>query len=674
MIQNWSLKKKLTLVTMTTSLAALGLSTLGFLLYDLLEYRKGMRQDLLTEAQIVGATSTAALVFSDERAALEILQGLSRRRTIITASVYDAQDALLTSYPPSEPAPPKLGEARGLSQSRGGIIRVEWPTYLDRQKIGTIVIESDDRDFKKRALNYLFIVMGLMVLSSSVAFLLSSKLRKLITNPIVELKHAMEEVSASRDYSLRVPKKSSDEIGELIDGFNSMIREIHRAERELRTLNDSLEQRVAERSQAAEERAQALTESEKRLRQAKELAEQASQTKSAFLANMSHELRTPLNAIIGYSEMLEEELGELGQTAHLQDVSKIQGAGKHLLSIISDILDLSKIEAGPVQIDPESFDLRALIEDVAATVEPIASKKSNRVLISAPEEIPMYSDQTKVRQVLMNLISNACKFTQSGTVTLCAQEEIDTGMVTVEVQDTGIGIDPEHIEGIFEPFVQAEVSTTRKYGGTGLGLPISRKFCQLLGGDLSGASATGIGSTFTMRIPAVYVPNSPPQANDTTQNEPVIEQSTVAVSCSDCVVDCATDSVVVIEDDKNASELLARLISRQGLKAIQCDNALKGIKEAKQRRPIAITLDIQMEDLDGWGTLKILKNDPQLCNIPVIVLTVVDDKARALKLGAFDYLTKPLDIEEFQATIGKCRSIYQTGNAVREIGTELSPV
>ena len=287
MIQKWSLKKKLILVTMTTSIAALAFSTFGFLLYDLLEYRKGMHQDLLTEAQIVGATSTAALVFSDEQAALDILQGLSRRRSFIEASIYDAQDNLLATYPSVERGATQLTEGRRLFQSRGGrIIRVEWPTYLDRQKIGTIVIESDDRDFKKRTLTYLLIVTGLTVLSSSLAFLLSWKLGRLITNPIVELKQAMKDVSIDRDYSLRVPKKSSDEIGELIDGFNSMIGEIHGAEQELRKLNDSLEQRVAERSQAAEERAEALIESEKRLRHAKELAEQANQTKSAFLANM----------------------------------------------------------------------------------------------------------------------------------------------------------------------------------------------------------------------------------------------------------------------------------------------------------------------------------------------------------------------------------------------------
>jgi signal transduction histidine kinase len=507
MFQNWSLKKKLTLVTMTTSIVALTLSALGFFIYDLVEYRSTMRQDLLTEAQVVGATSTAALVFSDEKIAQDILQSLSRRRAILSAGIYDGQDMLLAGYPPSATPAPRLDQLTGLSQT-GSVIRVVWPTYLDRQKIGTIVIESDDREFKKRALHYLAILMGLTILSTTVAFLLSSGLRKLITNPILQLKAAMEEVSASRNYSLRVPKKSSDEIGELIDRFNSMIFEIERAEQELRTLNDSLEERVAERSQAAEERAQALAESERRLRQAKELAEQASHTKSAFLANMSHELRTPLNAIIGYSEMLEEEFEQKGETTFLRDVAKIQSAGRHLLSVISDILDLSKIEAGRVQIDPQHFDLSDVIADVVSTIEPIAAKNSNHVTISVPESILVFSDQTRIRQVLMNLLSNACKFTQSGTVHISARYEQQSGSAIVEVRDTGVGIEASQVERIFEAFVQADASTTRKYGGTGLGLPISRRFCQLLGGDLVAASTPGKGSVFTMRIPIRY--GSPP--------------------------------------------------------------------------------------------------------------------------------------------------------------------
>jgi signal transduction histidine kinase len=504
MIQIWSLRRKLALVTMATSISALALSTLGFLVYDLAEYRKSMRRDLLTEAQIVGASSTAALVFSDGKAALENLEELSHRRTVLAASIYDADGNLLASYPPSEWAALHLNQVRN-TESADGIIRVDWPTYLDRQKIGTVVLHSDDRDFRKRAANYLMIVAGLMVVSLSVAFLLSTGLRKLITNPIIDLKHAMHAVSASGDYTLRVPKESPDEIGDLIDGFNAMISEIHHAESELLNLNDNLEERVAERSQAAEERTEALVESEKRLRLAKDMAERANQTKSAFLANVSHELRTPLNAIIGYSEILDEELREEGQTAHVADIARIRSAGRHLLTIINDILDLSKIEAGHTQVFTESFDLCLVIEEVIATVEPLAAKRTNRLTVTMPESLMMCTDQMKIRQVLINLLSNACKFTDHGLIHLRAHLDSSSSWAIVEVQDNGIGISRDQLERIFEPFVQAETATTRKYGGTGLGLPISRKFCRLLGGDLVVRSAPRSGSSFTVRIPTEYL-------------------------------------------------------------------------------------------------------------------------------------------------------------------------
>jgi PAS domain S-box-containing protein len=267
-----------------------------------------------------------------------------------------------------------------------------------------------------------------------------------------------------------------------------------KAAEELRALNDHLEQRVAERSQAAE--------------QAKELAEQASRTKSAFLANMSHELRTPLNAIIGYSEMLEGDLQEPGETHTdrvVADVAKIKSAGKHLLSIINDILDISKIEAGRAQVSAGDFDLHELVREIMPTIEHIAAKNSNRISVMLPDQLSMYSDETKIRQVLINLLSNACKFTHSGEVLLRAKRESDAGWVTIEVQDTGIGMDPEHLDRVFEPFVQADASTTRKYGGTGLGLAISRKFCELLGGDLTAHTVPGAGSTFVVRIPTTCV-------------------------------------------------------------------------------------------------------------------------------------------------------------------------
>jgi signal transduction histidine kinase len=258
---------------------------------------------------------------------------------------------------------------------------------------------------------------------------------------------------------------------------------------EMSALNETLELRVAERSES--------------LLIAKELAEQASRAKSAFLANITHELRTPLNAIIGYSEMLHEEALELGHTESLEDLLKIRTAGKHLLSLINDLLDISKIEAGKVQIYVEPFDLGDALRDVLSTIQPLAMKNRNSLKITCNQSMPMMSDRRKVCQVLINVSSNACKFTEGGTisVTVSRHRSIHGDLAEIRVSDTGIGMEPELLEQLFEPFVQADVSATRKFGGTGLGLAISRKFCRLLGGDISVSSAPGKGSTFNITLP-----------------------------------------------------------------------------------------------------------------------------------------------------------------------------
>lgn len=407
---------------------------------------------------------------------------------------------------------------------------------------------------------------------------------------------------------------------------------------------------------------------ETELLRAKESAETASRTKSQFLANMSHELRTPLNAIIGYSEMLQEEAQEDGLDNFTPDLKKINGAGKHLLALINDILDLSKIEAGKMDLYLEDFEVNAMIKDVSATIQTLVGRKKNQLVVDCPPNIgTIRADLTKVRQALFNLLSNAAKFTENGTLTLQVRRisENNSDTLTFAVTDTGIGMTPEQMGRLFEAFSQADASTTRKFGGTGLGLAITRRFARMMGGDVLVESAPGEGSTFTLMLPAVVAPAAASDANDSAGPE-----TTPAAPGGE-----AGDIVLVIDDDPAARDLMFRFLTKEGFQPQTASNGEEGLRLAKVLRPVAITCDVMMPGMDGWAVLQALKADPDLCDIPVIMLTMVDDKNLGYALGATDYLTKPLDrdrlsaiLKRHQCTSGVCRVlIVEDDDPTREM-------
>ena len=393
-------------------------------------------------------------------------------------------------------------------------------------------------------------------------------------------------------------------------------REIYATNVRLQQLNNDLEELVRQRT--AE------------LAAARDEAVRASQAKSDFLASMSHELRTPLNAIIGYSEMLLEESDELLRPEIRPDLEKICGAGKHLLSLINDILDLSKIEAGKMNVFVESFDVVTLLADVRATIEPLMGRNSNTFEVRCGADLgTLHSDQTKVRQILFNLLSNAAKFTRMGRVTLAATRPTrgDGERLEFEVSDTGIGMTPEQVVGLFKPFSQADASTTRYYGGTGLGLAITQHFCRMLGGDVTVESEYGKGSTFTITLPVVR-PEAVPEVP-----LPAAEQS-------------ANGTVLVVDDERAARDVLGSALTQEGYRVVTATGGQDGLRLARHEKPDAIILDVIMPDLDGWAVLRSLKADADLCKIPVILVTVLGDRDMGIALGAAEHLTKPVDPKE----------------------------
>ena len=363
---------------------------------------------------------------------------------------------------------------------------------------------------------------------------------------------------------------------------------------------------------------------------ARDFAEAASQYKSAFLANMSHELRTPLNAIIGYSEMLQEEAKDLALTEFVPDLQRIHGAGKHLLGLINDILDLSKIEAGKMPLYLEDFDIAEMIRDVAATVQPLVAKNRNRLAVHCPEGVGhMRADVTKVRQTLFNLLSNACKFTDQGDIELTVERQDER--IHMRVRDTGVGMTPEQQSRLFEAFTQADLSTSKKYGGTGLGLAISRRFCRMMDGDLHCESEPGKGSTFTVVLPL--------HVKDT-----AVTDSTERAASPEPAGDIVPgNTVLVIDDDANVLDLMKRSLTREGFHVVLAPDGRTGLEYARKFNPSIITLDVMMPGMDGWAVLNQLKADAELSHIPVIMVTIVDAQNMGFSLGAVEYLTKPID-------------------------------
>ena len=393
-------------------------------------------------------------------------------------------------------------------------------------------------------------------------------------------------------------------------------------------------QTFAAQSVLAIQNARLFSEIEEKSRQ----LETASQHKSQFLASMSHELRTPLNAIIGLTDMLVNNAPRFGTEKALEPLRRVHRAGTHLLGLINQVLDLSKIEAGKLELNLESVSIEPLVEEVVGTARPLAEQNKNTLSVECPRDLPpIEADAMRLRQIILNLLSNACKFTKGGDVKLHVTTALREGRQFVEIAviDSGIGMTAEQMSRLFEEFSQADASTARQYGGTGLGLAITRRLCQMMGGDVTVASELGKGSTFTVNLPLVATRQ---EATETVEDER------------------SDECVLVIDDDTTARELIADYLRQDGFAVITAAGGREGLKRAKEHRPIAITLDVIMPDIDGWTVLAALRGDPELADTPVVMATIMDEQRRGMALGAVGYLTKPIERDKLVELVRRYRA------------------
>ena len=642
-----SIRQKLSLMTMIITGFALFLTCGIIVWFGILRFKEQTHRELSIFADLIGNSIRSALEFKEIVGVEElprVMNSLVVNPNIICGCVYGKADERLAAYvahrqktlPPQHPPPPGF--------HRQNLSFVKPITSSNGEKLGTIFLQTDLGTQKSFLWKWIPVMVGSLLFAWLVAFLFAVRVQKVITEPILQLLQTTRKVSTDKDYSVRATRFARDELGQLVDGFNEMLEQVQTRDQELQKHREHLEEEVAARTLELTCVNRELIAATEKAEETRLCAEHANQAKSKFLATMSHELRTPLTAIIGFSEMLCTEIEADGNTSSLEDLRRIHSSGKHLLDLINSILDLSKIEAGKMDFHIESFEVSGLIQDVTGAFQPLVQKKANALIIEAADQVgQMQTDLIKLRQCLLNLLSNANKFTEKGTITLSvsrtARQCID--WMTFRVRDTGIGMTEAQMGRIFEAFSQADSSISRKYGGTGLGLALTKQFCEMLGGNIQVESSIGCGSTFTIELPC-----APPKSRARTP---------VSLAPSGRLISPVRRSgcILVIDDDPAVHKILADALQDQGYQLAFASNGAEGLDLARKLRPAVITLDVIMPQMDGWMTLSLLKADPELADIPVIMLTMSSQREFGFAMGVTEYLGKPIERERLLSVLRK---------------------
>jgi len=633
-----SITKRLTRMNILVSGAALLIAGAAFVGYDWVSFREAMVHNLSIQAQIAGSNSVSALLFNDPQSAENTLSALKAAPNIVSAGIYtldgqpfatysrDATGHLLTL-----PAiPPGQIEGHGFKDGQLVVVR---KIVFEGKPTSIVYIRSDLNEMNHRLKRYAVIAAIVLAASLIAALLVASIFQRAVAEPIVHLAEIARIVSSDKNYSLRAtPTGNRDEPDILIHAFNDMLSQIQQRDDALRDAHRELEERV-------EARTAQLAAANKELERQNREVERATQLKSQFLASMSHELRTPLNAIIGFSDLLAEKIA--GQLTDKQErfVGHVRDGARHLLQLINDILDLSKIESGLLELRRETFSVSEAMPEVLSVIRPLAMAKKIRIE-DAEETFSVSADRVRFKQILYNLLSNALKFTPEGG-RVRVEGSSNGSLVCISVSDTGVGIRPEDQQLIFEEFRQAGETTRGVKEGTGLGLAITKRLVERQGGTIRVTSELGKGSCFSFTLPA---------GRAASQVQPEISPKACAV---DPLEEGRKPLVLVVDDEPPARELLASYLEGEGYTVTTVGSGAEAVEKACQLRPDAITLDILMPGGSGFGTLSELKKTAETAHIPIIVVSVVDQKEMAFTLGAADYLVKPVQKSVLLAALRK---------------------
>lgn len=614
------------------------------------------REDLNSLTDIIALNAGSALVFEDKRAAQETLNSLKEKKQIISAYIFDTTDSIFAHYRSNNSThtvnPFQL--LKEATNNNGGInwdydIEVVKNIVVDGQILGKVLIQSDLSLLLSQLRNFILLITAVFLSALLFTYLLSKSLQRLITNPIIQLAHTMREVSSNADFTLRVEKQGHDELGSLIEGFNIMLEEIQQRDDRIAKYNESLEDTIIDRTNKLTTTNKELEATITDLGIAKKAAENANQAKSQFLANMSHEIRTPMNGIIGMTEVLLKS-GLTDRQLHF--AVTIKNSSDSLISIINDILDFSKIEAGRLALEKTPFNLLETITELTDVFAEQAEWKEISLKTEIDSDIPfsIEGDPVRFRQIMINLVSNALKFTEQGEIIIRAQtvaSAADYVIIKFEIADTGIGIQPDVLQNIFDRFSQADGSTTRRFGGTGLGLAIARQLTELMGGTIGVESTYGTGSTFwfTTRL-ALYDGKLPESTYELFTKEP--NKSSI----------CGA-KVLVVEDTNVNREVCCELLMHLGHTATVAINGLDALELLLRERFDLVLMDCQMPIMDGYETTQKYREWEQKQGkdrLAIIALTgnaMEYDKQLCLDAGMDDYIKKPFHLKQLSIVLNR---------------------